>query len=119
MFITPSNGNKINGIKAVTAIGTASVTHQVIIHMATAITLSASGETYLCGIVSSETTNSKGPKINPMTCTDRAKFTRVRVQFDQNYLFWVPIQINFRSFRPTFLPERVQNNHGCVRFGLK
>jgi len=41
MSIIPSNGNSVKGINAVTEIETASVIHQMIIHAATAMTVSA------------------------------------------------------------------------------
>ena len=60
----PSNGKNVKGIKAVTEIETASVTHQHTIQMATAITLSASALSNTKGRLK-KTRNKIGPRINP------------------------------------------------------
>ena len=65
MFIMPSNGKHINGRKAVTGMGTASVTHDTIIQAASANTLFAPGEIKLPGIVANNKINRIGPAKNP------------------------------------------------------
>ena len=63
--ITFSNGNKISGNKAVTAIWTASVIHQRTIQIATAITASPVSETKWKGRLRT-TKNSSGAMSKPI-----------------------------------------------------
>jgi hypothetical protein len=85
MLMTPSNGKDISGIKEVTGMGTASDTHHVIIHTATAITLLAPGEINVSGSTET-TTNNSGPKKNPNWRADGSEFTNT-FEFFQNYFF--------------------------------
>ena len=87
MVMMPSRGNKMSGIKAVTAMGTAFVTHHVIIQAPAAITLLAPGEIRVSGSAIQSMTNKRGPRTNPTAGPGRAKFTSVRVAFGQNYFF--------------------------------
>ena len=65
MGITFNNGNKIRGNKAVTAICTASVIHQITIQIATAITASPVSETKWKGRFKT-IKNSMGAKSKPI-----------------------------------------------------
>ena len=62
MLRTPSKGNKMRGRNDVIGIGTASDTHHVTIHAATAITLFAPGEMNVSGSVVHRIKNNKGPR---------------------------------------------------------
>ena len=63
--MTPTSGNTVSGTNAVTEIETASVIHHTTIHVATAITFWASGETISIG-QKSNARNSVGPSTNPI-----------------------------------------------------
>jgi hypothetical protein len=65
----------MSGMKEVTGMGTASVTHQVIIHAATASTLLAPGEINVSGRVIQRRLNNRGPKKNPILRPDRMMLT--------------------------------------------
>ena len=71
--------------------GTASDTHHVIIHAATANTLLAPGEINVSGRSVKATTNNNGPKKNPNWRADGNEFTNT-FEFVQNYFFWFPVQ---------------------------
>ena len=66
MVVVPRRGSKINGSREVTGIGTASVTHQVIIQAASASTLPAVGEIKSSGMLNCNTIKRMGPKMNGM-----------------------------------------------------
>lgn len=75
IFITPSKGKSISGRKDVTGMGTASDTHHVIIHAATARTLYAPGEINDSGRKSHSRTNRVGPRKKPKRRAEGSEFT--------------------------------------------
>ena len=62
----PNKGKRIKGKNDVTGIGTASLTHQVIIQAAIASTLLAPGDIRVEGNIAQHTTNKMGPRKNPI-----------------------------------------------------
>jgi hypothetical protein len=62
----PNKGKRISGRNDVTGIGTASLTHQVIIQAAIASTLLALGEIKADGNIDQHSTNRSGPRKNPI-----------------------------------------------------
>jgi hypothetical protein len=81
----------INGRKEVAGIGTASVTHHVIIHAATATTLFAPGEIKVSGRTIQRIINNKGPKKNPIWRPDCIMFTNAIFEVFSKLVFLVPV----------------------------
>ncbi|MFN9952397.1 MAG: hypothetical protein ACK55I_04795, partial [bacterium] len=66
IFITPIKGNNTNGNKAVMAMGTASVIHQMMIHAASDKTLPAEGDINESGMMGNKIKKTSGPAIKPI-----------------------------------------------------